>query len=295
MVNKRKANRYRNRSSAKQNAKRLNEARKKSAPARSTAKSPPCTPTPKSREDWTRKDYIEHNKKRPALPPQQQRAGYTQVRSAAGKWKTKSPGKGDTPGRVFWQGGEKLRTHSIPNHIRNPRPELKPQDRWLHKRPLKRKRQPSTPCCQQHPPTKLTPAPPAKNVVPLAVRTPPLMAKRSKHDYGFFVQPGDNEDEFHGIMSWKNCKDFFVSLSTSCNLVQKNGKPCGGKYVVADRVESGTGGEFTFAVTCGRCHKQHVCGDGARNAAERQHPTGCLTHARALNNCVNCLPPLIPH
>ena len=46
--------------------------------------------------------------------------------------------------------------------------------------------------------------------------------------------------------------------------MQKDGTYCGGKYVATGRVESGTGGEFTFVVTCDRCHERHVCGDGAR-------------------------------
>ena len=265
MGNKRKAARKKNASRSNNRrkiAKRLHDEGKLGRPAKNSSQTKAL---PQNLADWTRDDHVQHNKHRPRLPAQMARAGYTQTKTAAGKWMTRSPGKDGAKGRVFYQGGEKIRTESVPNHIRNPRAELKPQAPWRHESP-------KAPCKRSEP----SPAKPQECSTPSQnvnkqFATP--VTERSKHDYGYFVRPDDDDETFTGITSWRNCKDLFASLQASCD-VEQGGKRCGGKYCVTKRVESGTGGELCFCTTCDRCGQSFVCGDGARNSANRQHPKG---------------------
>ena len=178
---------------------------------------------------------------------------------------TRSPGKDGKSGRLFYQNGEEIRTKSIPNHVQDPIPELKSDSAWTpvaksaEQRPAVRKRKSPSPN------SKIS-----EGVTPSS----PTKPKRSKHDYGFFREVTDADTDNHqGVTSWQNVKNLFDNLTACCTETTGQGGTCGGKYKATHRVETGTGGELSLCITCDRCSKRFILGDGARCAQDRQHPT----------------------
>ena len=94
--------------------------------------------------------------------------------------------------------------------------------------------------------------------------------KPSPHSYGFFRKL-HSQDQFIALCGSKQVTQFFAGLAehTSCSRVV-DGHVCGGKYLVSEFVDSGTGGEMTFSLKCNGCQHQRFFGDGCSTASRRQ-------------------------
>ena len=79
---------------------------------KNVSEAPAKTP-PKNKADWTRDDHIEFHKHKPALTAQQKLAVYTQEKTRADKCMTRSTGKDDKKGKLFYQARQWENTHRI--------------------------------------------------------------------------------------------------------------------------------------------------------------------------------------
>lgn len=108
---------------------------------------------------------------------------------------------------------------------------------------------------------------------------------KSPNAYGYFRQLSP-EDQFFATCGSSKMAQFFKHFGDVARCARVvNDKPCGGKYVCKQFVDSGTGNEMTFTLVCNCCKHVRYFGDGCSISHQTQTaqcghlPRACDTDA----------------